>query len=54
MTPPERETCEAEVWVPPGYWDYHRCSRPAKTERDGHKVCGIHARMKNEPYWYKA
>ena len=42
-------TCPFMVGEPPGYWHYHRCSRPVKatiTTKDGkdYGVCGVHKR----------
>lgn len=38
------KTCIVMVPEPPGYWHEHVCGKPAKAEREGHPVCGIHAR----------
>lgn len=42
-------TCPFMIGEPPGYWHFHRCSRPGKFIIDVHgiekHVCGIHKRM---------
>lgn len=35
--------CVAWIW---GDWSSYRCDRPAKGEREGHPVCGIHLRSR--------
>lgn len=39
--------CVAQVSEPPGYWHSHTCGKPAKGEREGQPVCGIHLRARS-------